>query len=58
MRYQKVFGGAVDMDLSPRGHEQAATLAKFRIALPEEDMVVSFIVEDRRMLQEPAPPAL
>lgn len=28
-RYQKVFGGTVDMDLSPRGHEQAAALAKF-----------------------------
>jgi len=28
-RYQKVFGGAVDMDISPRGHEQAAVLAKF-----------------------------
>jgi broad specificity phosphatase PhoE len=28
-RYQKVFGGAVDMDISPLGHEQAASLAKF-----------------------------
>jgi broad specificity phosphatase PhoE len=26
-RYQHVFGGRVDMDLSPRGHEQAAALA-------------------------------
>ena len=28
-RYQHVFGGSVDMDLSPRGHEQAAALADF-----------------------------
>ena len=28
-RYQKIFGGRIDMDLSPRGHEQAAALAKY-----------------------------
>lgn len=28
-RYQKVFGGRIDMDLSPRGHQQAAMLAEF-----------------------------
>lgn len=28
-RYQHVFGGTVDMDISPCGHEQAAVLAKF-----------------------------
>jgi broad specificity phosphatase PhoE len=28
-RYQGVFGGRIDMDLSPRGHEQAAALAKY-----------------------------
>ncbi len=27
--YQKNFGGTIDMDISPRGHEQAGTLAKF-----------------------------
>ena len=27
-RYQGVFGGRIDMELSPRGHEQAAVLAK------------------------------
>ena len=27
-RYQRVFGGRIDMELSPRGHEQAAALAK------------------------------
>lgn len=28
-RYQGVFGGRIDMDISPRGHEQAATLANY-----------------------------
>src|SRR5476649_555150 len=28
-RYHKIFGGTIDMNISPRGHEQAATLAKF-----------------------------
>lgn len=27
-RYQRVFGGRIDMDLSPRGHTQAAALAE------------------------------
>jgi broad specificity phosphatase PhoE len=27
-RYQEIFGGTIDMNLSPRGHKQAATLAK------------------------------
>jgi broad specificity phosphatase PhoE len=27
-RYQGVFGGRIDMELSPRGHQQAAALAK------------------------------
>ena len=26
--YQRVFGGRIDMNLSPRGHEQATALAK------------------------------
>lgn len=29
LRYQGVFGGQIDMELSPRGHEQAAALAKY-----------------------------
>jgi broad specificity phosphatase PhoE len=29
VRYHKIFGGTIDMNLSPRGLEQAATLAKF-----------------------------
>src|SRR5277367_384373 len=28
-RYHKIFGGTIDMNISPRGHEQAATLAEF-----------------------------
>ncbi|MBE0544679.1 MAG: histidine phosphatase family protein [Verrucomicrobia bacterium] len=28
-RYQGIFGGRIDMDLSPRGHTQAAALAEF-----------------------------
>lgn len=28
-RYHRVFGGRIDMELSPRGHEQAAALARY-----------------------------
>jgi len=28
-RYQRVFGGRIDMDLSPRGHQQALALAAY-----------------------------
>src|SRR5246127_2538512 len=27
-RYQRIVGGRIDMELSPRGHEQAAVLAR------------------------------
>jgi broad specificity phosphatase PhoE len=33
-RYQGVFGGRIDMDLSPRGHEQAAVLARYLHGTP------------------------
>jgi broad specificity phosphatase PhoE len=33
-RYQGVFGGRIDMELSPRGHEQAAALAKYLLPKP------------------------
>ena len=33
-RYQGVFGGRIDMELSPRGHEQAATLARYLHSKP------------------------
>jgi broad specificity phosphatase PhoE len=32
--YQRVFGGRIDMNLSPRGHEQAGTLAKWLARQP------------------------
>ncbi|HEX4263497.1 MAG TPA: histidine phosphatase family protein [Verrucomicrobiae bacterium] len=32
--YQRVFGGRIDMNLSPRGHEQAAALAKWLARQP------------------------
>jgi len=33
-RYQRVFGGRIDMELSARGHEQAATLARYLHSRP------------------------
>jgi broad specificity phosphatase PhoE len=33
-RYQGVFGGRIDMELSPRGHQQAAALAKYLHSRP------------------------
>ena len=32
--YQRVFGGRIDMNLSPNGHEQAAALAKWLARQP------------------------
>jgi broad specificity phosphatase PhoE len=32
--YQRVFGGRIDMNLSPRGHEQAAAVAKWLAQQP------------------------
>src|SRR6185437_7085030 len=32
--YQRVFGGRIDMNLSPRGHEQAGALAKWLAGQP------------------------
>jgi len=40
-RYQQVFGGSVDMDLSPRGHAQAAALAEFLQAKPFDVLYAS-----------------
>jgi len=34
LRYQGVFGGRIDMELSPRGHQQAAALAKYLRSRP------------------------
>jgi broad specificity phosphatase PhoE len=40
-RYQNIFGGRIDMNLSPRGHEQARTLAAFLGRLPMDALYVS-----------------
>lgn len=37
-KYQRVFGGRIDMELSPRGHEQADALARY-IARHQFDVV-------------------
>ena len=39
--YQHVFGGRVDMDISPRGHEQAAVLAKYLHTKPFDALYAS-----------------
>jgi len=41
VRYQRVFGGTVDMDISPRGHEQAAALADFLLTKPLDALYAS-----------------
>ena len=40
-RYQHVFGGSVDMDISPRGHEQAALLARYLKTKPFDALYAS-----------------
>lgn len=40
-RYQHVFGGSVDMDISPRGHEQAASLARYLNTKPFQALYAS-----------------
>ena len=50
--YHRVFGGRIDMNLSPRGHEQAAVLAKFMRRRPIDAMYASSM---RRAQQTLAP---
>jgi broad specificity phosphatase PhoE len=40
-RYQNLFGGRIDMDLSPRGHQQARALAAFLGRVPMDALYVS-----------------
>jgi broad specificity phosphatase PhoE len=40
-RYQNIFGGCIDMNLSPRGHEQARALAAFLGRLPMDALYAS-----------------
>jgi broad specificity phosphatase PhoE len=51
-RYQGVFGGRIDMELSPRGHEQAAALAKYLHGKPLGAIYASPM---KRVLQTLAP---
>lgn len=41
VRYQNVFGGRIDMNLSPRGHAQAKALAEFLGRLPMDALYTS-----------------
>lgn len=50
--YHKVFGGVIDMNLSPLGHEQVKALAKFLRAAPPDVMYASPM---RRVQQTLAP---
>jgi broad specificity phosphatase PhoE len=50
--YHKVFGGRIDMNLSPLGHEQVKALAKFLRAAPPDVMYASPM---RRVQQTLAP---
>ena len=40
-RYQRVFGGKIDMDLSPEGHIQAAALANYLKKTPLDSIYCS-----------------
>jgi broad specificity phosphatase PhoE len=51
-KYQRVFGGRIDMDLSSRGHEQAAALAKHIAAIKFDAIYASPM---RRVQQTLAP---
>jgi broad specificity phosphatase PhoE len=50
--YHKVFGGRIDMELSPLGHEQVRSLARFLRAAPPDVMYASPM---RRVQQTLAP---
>ena len=50
--YHRVFGGRIDMDLSPRGHEQAAALAGYFHSRPWDALYTSPM---RRVRQTLAP---
>ena len=50
--YHKVFGGRIDMELSPLGHEQVRALARFLRAAPPDVMYASPM---RRVQQTLAP---
>jgi broad specificity phosphatase PhoE len=49
-RYQNLFGGRIDMNLSPRGHEQAKALAAFLDHLPLDAVYASPMQRVRQTL--------
>ena len=51
-RYHKIFGGTIDMNLSPRGHQQAAILAK---SLQTKDIGAVYASPMKRVQQTLAP---
>ena len=51
-RYQRIFGGRIDMELSPRGHEQAAALARY---LARKSFDAGYASPMRRVQQTVAP---
>ena len=52
VKYQRVFGGRIDMNLSPRGHEQAAALARW---LKRQPLDVIYASPMKRVQQTLAP---
>ena len=52
VRYHRIFGGKIDMNLSPRGHEQARLLAKF---LPHRALDAIYASPMKRVQQTLAP---
>jgi broad specificity phosphatase PhoE len=51
-RYHRIFGGKIDMNLSPRGHEQARMLAQF---LPAKKLETIYASPMKRVQQTLAP---
>jgi broad specificity phosphatase PhoE len=51
-RYHRVFGGRIDMELSPIGHQQAEALAKYLDRLPFSAIYASPMKRVRQTLQQ------
>ena len=49
-RYQRIFGGRIDMDLSPFGHEQAEALAEYLRRFPFDAIYASPMKRARQTL--------
>lgn len=49
-RYHRVFGGRIDMELSPRGHEQAVALAQYLRRRPVDALYASPMRRARQTL--------